>query len=115
MFRSPAPPPHTCGQSAKDQRTASNDDCERCRLEDRLILDTQVADQKKRARTFRPEAARARRTARVPVSRAENGAAPRAQGEAVIRRSTFIPPVNGLDLDAKLILSTRGADQRENP
>jgi|GEM_PF-5666995 hypothetical protein len=83
---------------------ASNDGCERCLLEDKLVLDTQRFDQRVRSWVYRP--ARVRRTARVPLRTEARSTVPRGQNEAVIRRTTFIPPLNGLDLDAKLIPTT---------
>lgn len=94
MFRDPAPPEHTCGWSPNYRRTVSNDECERCRAEDELIVDTQRADQKKRARIYRP--ARATAVDR-PMSE------PRAltsNEPSLIRRLTFVAPVEEVELDS---------------
>ena len=103
MLRNSAPPPHTCGEPSGDRR-ASNNDCEMCVLEDKLILDTQQFDQRMRSWVYRP--ARARRTARVPIDPEPDRPVTSRQSEALIRRTTFIPPLEGLDLDAKLYPNT---------
>ena len=94
MFRDPAPPEHTCGWSPNYRRTVSNDECPRCRAEDEQILDTQRADQKKRARIHRP--ARAAAIDR-PMSEPRIG---RADEAAPIRRETFIAPADEPALDS---------------
>ncbi|KRB36409.1 hypothetical protein ASD93_10050 [Microbacterium sp. Root180] len=94
MFRDPPPPEHTCGWSPNYRRTVSNDECERCRAEDELIVDTQRADQKKRARIYRP----ARATA---VDRPMSGAhAVTSIEPSLIRRQTFVAPLEEVELDS---------------
>ncbi|WP_205789163.1 hypothetical protein [Microbacterium sp. CPCC 204701] len=70
-----------------------------CVLEEKLIFDTQQLDQRMRSWVYRP--ARARRTARVPIDPEPGRPVTSRQGEALIRRTTFIPPATGFDLDAK--------------
>lgn len=94
MFRDQAPPPHTCGWSPNYRRTVSNDECERCRAEDELILDTQRADQKRRARIHRPARASVvvRPMTETPVAASSE--------PSLVRRQTFIAPVEELALDS---------------
>ncbi|MGN8553862.1 UNVERIFIED_CONTAM: hypothetical protein OHV15_14880 [Microbacterium sp. SLM126] len=72
----------------------SNDECERCRAEDELIVDTQRADQKKRARIYRP--ARATAVDR-PMSEAH---AMTSNEPSLNRRRTFVAPVEEVGLDS---------------
>lgn len=96
MFRQSTPPPHSCGWSPNYRRTVSNDECERCKLEDELILDTHVADQKKRARVYRPASATGavRTTSDAEVTEPDD--------PALVRRETFIAPFDEVDLDSRL-------------
>ncbi|MFE7843605.1 hypothetical protein ACFUTX_00265 [Microbacterium sp. NPDC057407] len=94
MFGSPAPLEHTCGWSPNYRRTVANDECERCRAEDELILDTQRADQKKRARMYRPARARA-------VDRPESDVAVTRPAErSIVHRSSFVAPTFEVELDS---------------
>lgn len=97
MRRNSTPPPHTCGWSPHYRRTVSNDECERCKLEDELILDTQRFDQKKRARAYRPTPA----TGAVRTTSEAEAVTPVESG--LVRRETFVPPVDGIDLDSTLV------------
>lgn len=72
----------------------SNDECERCRAEDELILDTQRVDQKRRARLYRPA-----RAATVVRPLAEPQAASPAESSP-LRRQTFIAPSEAVELDS---------------
>lgn len=94
MFRDSPPPPHSCGWSPNYRRVVGNDECEQCRSEDELILDTQRADQRRRARVFRP--ARARGLARPTSEREIAG----PSDSPLIRRRTFIAPLEDLELDS---------------
>lgn len=81
-------PEHTCGWSPQYRRTIPNDECERCRAEDELVLDTQRFDQRMRSWIHRP--------ARVPhLVSAEvipGGAMPAPDAEEPeLRRETFVP------------------------
>lgn len=58
-------------------------------------MDTHVADQKKRARVYRP--APANNAVRVTSDAVSDPGHP-----SLIRRETFIAPIGGLDLDSKL-------------
>jgi hypothetical protein len=89
-----SPPPHTCGWSPDDRRTIGNDECERCRAEDELILDTQRADQKRRARIFRP----ARATTVFRAASAGEAAAP--SDSSIVRRRTYVAPLEEVALDS---------------
>jgi hypothetical protein len=107
MRRDSTPPPHTCGWSPHYRRTVSNDECERCKLEDELILDTQRFDQKKRARVYRPAPA----TGAVRTTSSADVAVPADPG--LVRRRTFVAPVDGIDLDSTLVPAS--ARRRETP
>lgn len=87
MRRESTPPPHTCGWSPHYRRTVSNDECERCRAEDELILDTQRVDQKKRARVFKP----ARASGAVRPTSDAGVAEP--EEPSLVRRQTFVAPI----------------------
>jgi hypothetical protein len=65
-----------------------NDECERCRAEDELVLDTQQFDQRVRSWVHRPtRASRVVDAAEIP-----SGTAPPAREEhAELRRETFVP------------------------
>lgn len=94
MFRDSPPPPHSCGWSPNYKRTVANDECERCKLEDELILDTQRADQKKRARMFRPAPAM---ITEMPMTEPQITRLPPPE---LVRRSSFIAPPVELALDS---------------
>lgn len=104
--QAPPPPPHTCGWSPDEGRTISNDECERCLLEDQLVLDTQIVAQRKRARTFRPARAR---SADRRASEIEVGTTAPVQ-PAPLRRQTYIAPVVELDPDDTLFPLSRRRD-----
>ena len=97
MFRPSTPPPHSCGWSPNYRRTVPNDECERCKLEDELILDTHVADQKKRARVYRPASATG------AVRTTSDLAVPEPDDPTLVRRETFIAPSDEVDLDSRLL------------
>lgn len=83
------PPDHTCGWSPHYRRTVPNHECERCRLEDELILDTALVSQKKRAKVYRP--ARASHAV-LPTSDFVDDEDDPLDGAAVeLRRQTFVP------------------------
>lgn len=81
-------PPHSCGWSPHYRRTVSNDECERCRAEDELILDTQRVDQRRRARIYRPARAS---EAPAPVSLAGGAGSGLEEAPGELRRQTFVP------------------------
>lgn len=104
--QAPPPPPHTCGWSTAEGRTVSNDECERCQLEDQLVLDTQIVAQKRRARTYRPARAT---TVERPASEIDIGATAPTQPRSM-RRQTYIAPVVELDPDETLFPLQRRRD-----
>ena len=81
-------PEHTCGWSPQHRRTVPNHECERCRAEDELVLDTQRFDQKKRSWVHRPtRAANVVSAADIP-----SGDEPALDAEEPeLRRVTFVP------------------------
>ncbi|KQP71388.1 hypothetical protein ASF40_06330 [Microbacterium sp. Leaf288] len=81
-------PEHTCGWSPQYRRTVSNDECERCRAEDELVLDTQRFDQRMRSWVHRPtRASQMVSAADIPAA----GEPVLDTEEPELRRETFVP------------------------